>query len=90
MINLRRPAADQSRTLLREIGIAGEILHTPGHTDHCASLLLDDGAVFTGDLPPQEYAFDNPVALASWTALRERGATTVYPAHGPVRSIVGT
>jgi ribonuclease/clavin/mitogillin len=78
---------EQSRQLLSQIGIAGEILHTPGHSDHCISLLLDDGSVFTGDLPPEVYAFDNPVALATWRLLRERGATRVYPAHGPVRSI---
>ncbi len=77
----------QSRHLLSQIGIAGEILHTPGHTDHCVSLLLDDGSVFTGDLPPEAYAFDNPAALASWRLLRAKGATRVYPAHGPVRSI---
>lgn len=77
----------QSRQILAEIGIAGEILHTPGHTEHCVSLLLDDGFVFTGDLPPEAYAFDNPLALASWKLLRERGARRVFPAHGPVRWI---
>jgi glyoxylase-like metal-dependent hydrolase (beta-lactamase superfamily II) len=77
----------QSRQLLGQIGIAGEILHTPGHSDHCVSLLLDDGSVFTGDLPPEAYAFDNPVALATWRLLRERGAMWVYPGHGPIRSI---
>jgi glyoxylase-like metal-dependent hydrolase (beta-lactamase superfamily II) len=77
----------ESRERLHEMGIAGEILHTPGHTDHCVSLLLDDGSVFTGDLPPEVYVFDNPVALATWRLLRERGARTIYPAHGPVRLI---
>lgn len=76
---------EESRPLLAEIGIAGEILHTPGHSDHCVSLLLDDGSVFTGDLPPEPYAYDNPVALATWRRLRELGAKMVYPAHGPVR-----
>ena len=80
-------SCEQSRQLLGQIGIAGEILHTPGHSDHCVSLLLDDGSVFTGDLPPEAYAFDNPVALATWRLLRERGAARVYPAHGPARSI---
>jgi glyoxylase-like metal-dependent hydrolase (beta-lactamase superfamily II) len=56
----------ESRALLKKIGIAGEILHTPGHSDHCVSLLLDDGSVFTGDLTPEAYSFDNPVALATW------------------------
>ena len=50
---------EQSRQLLNQIGIAGEILYTPGHTDHCISLLLDDGSVFTGDLPPETFAYDN-------------------------------
>lgn len=77
----------ESRQLLGRIGIPGEILHTPGHSDHCVSLLLDDGSVFTGDLPPEALAFDNPVALGTWGLLRERGATRVYPAHGPIRSI---
>jgi ribonuclease/clavin/mitogillin len=77
----------QSRQLLSEIGIAGEILPSPGHSDHCVSLLLDDGSVFTGDLPPEAYSFDNTVALATWRLLRERGAKRVYPAHGPIRLI---
>lgn len=78
---------EQSRSLLSQIGIAGEILHTPGHSDHCVSLLLDDGSVFTGDLPHEIHSYDNPVALATWKRLRERGASRVYPAHGPIRSL---
>jgi glyoxylase-like metal-dependent hydrolase (beta-lactamase superfamily II) len=77
----------QSRQLLSQIGIAGEILHTPGHSEHCVSLVLDDGSVFSGDLPPEAYALDNPTALASWRLLRAHGAYRVYPAHGPVRAI---
>jgi ribonuclease/clavin/mitogillin len=75
----------ESRPLLNQIGLRGEILPTPGHSEHCVSLLLDDGSVFTGDLPPESFAFDNPVALESWGLLRERGATMVYPAHGLIR-----
>jgi len=78
---------EESRKLLNGIGIAGEILHTPGHSDDSVSLLLDDGSVFTGDLPPEAGAWDNPVALATWRMLREHGATRVYPAHGPIRLI---
>jgi endoribonuclease LACTB2 len=78
---------EQSRQLLSQIGIGGEILHTPGHSDHCVSLLLDDGSAFTGDLPPEAFAFDNPSALASWRLLRARGAARVYPAHGPIKAI---
>lgn len=81
-------SCDDSRSLLAQLGIAGEILPTPGHTSHCVSLLLGDGSVFTGDLPPAALAGDNPLALASWSMLRRQGATRVYPAHGPVRSMI--
>jgi ribonuclease/clavin/mitogillin len=82
-------SCDESRSLLERIGIPGEILHTPGHSDDSVSLLLDDGSVFTGDLTsPQHIGLENPkVVHASWQLLRERGATRVYPGHGPVRQI---
>jgi ribonuclease/clavin/mitogillin len=75
----------ESRRLLGRIGVPGEILHTPGHSDDSVSLLLDDGSAFTGDLPPEGACYDNAVALGSWRLLREHGATRVYPAHGPIR-----
>ncbi len=77
----------ESRTLLERIGIAGEILHTPGHSDDSVSLLLDDGSVFTGDLThPAFIGHEDPAVVnASWQLLRERGATCIYPGHGPLR-----
>ena len=81
----------ESRSLLERIGIAGEILHTPGHSADSISLLLDDGSAFTGDLTrPAFIGLENAaVVCASWQLLRERGATRVYPGHGPVRQIDG-
>ena len=79
--------SQESRTLLGQIGLLGQVLHTPGHSEDSVSLLLDDGSVFTGDLPPEAYSWDNPVALESWRLLREKGATRVFPAHGPIRPI---
>lgn len=77
--------AAESRVTLARIGIAGEIVHTPGHSDDSVSLLLDDGSAFTGDLTHPRLAGDDaPVVLESWRALRERGATCVYPGHGGV------
>jgi glyoxylase-like metal-dependent hydrolase (beta-lactamase superfamily II) len=79
----------ESRALLAGIGIAGEIVHTPGHSDDSVSLLLDDGSAFTGDLTPEGYATekDADVVAASWQRLRELGARRVYPAHGPIWSL---
>jgi endoribonuclease LACTB2 len=77
----------ESRARLAAIGIAGEILPTPGHSDDSVSLLLDDGSTFTGDLTPLEFigAEDPAVVAASWRLLRERGAKRVFPGHGPIR-----
>jgi endoribonuclease LACTB2 len=76
----------ESRAFLAKIGVAGEILCTPGHSDDSVSLLLDDGSVFTGDLTPPAFAEEGNLAAisASWKLLRERGAVRVYPGHGPV------
>jgi endoribonuclease LACTB2 len=87
--NVTIPCAE-SRTLLAGIDIAGEILHTPGHSDDSVSLLLDDGSAFTGDLTLPGLAVDSLADLvaASWRLLRDHGATRAYPAHGPVRQLL--
>ena len=82
-------SAAESRALLGRIGIAGEILPTPGHSDDSVSLLLDDGAVFTGDLThPMFIGTEDPeVVRASWQLLKDRGARRVHAGHGPVRPL---
>jgi ribonuclease/clavin/mitogillin len=73
-----------NREALGSIGIDGQILETPGHSDDGVSLLLDGGDAFTGDLTRPDLATDaNAAAVAaSWKALLERGAATIYPGHG--------
>ena len=53
------------------------------------SLVLDEGAAFIGDLPPQGVAVEEEMErlAASWDTLRRLGVTMVYPAHGPARPI---
>ena len=82
-------SCEESRSVLERIGIPGEIVHTPGHSDDSVSLLLDDGSAFTGDLTHPAFIGleDAAVVSASWRLLRERGATRVYPGHGPVREM---
>lgn len=80
-------SCEESRSVLQEIGLHGQIISTPGHSDDSISLLLDSGHVFTGDLPPEEYCWDNPLAQQSWQLLRNLGAKVIYPAHGPAREI---
>ncbi len=78
--------ADESRAFLEGIGVRGEIISTPGHSDDCITLILDEGIAFTGDLTPPMLVPDDPTDLAyqSWEKMRAKGVSTVYPGHGPV------
>lgn len=76
-----------SRHFLATLGISGELVHTPGHSDDSVSVLLDTGEVFTGDLTHPSFMSEETmdVVTASWRELRVRGAKMVYAGHGPVR-----
>lgn len=73
-----------SRAVLARIGIAGEVVHTPGHSDDSVTLVLDIGAAFTGDLTREAMVGEeDPVVVArSWQRLRDRGVTTIFAGHG--------
>ena len=82
-------AIDESRSFLVSLGLHGEFVHTPGHSDDSISLLLDSGEVFTGDLTHPSFMTDEeaPLTVDSWRRLSALGATTVYPGHGTVRPL---
>ena len=84
--NLVVSCAD-SRALLAKLGINGQFVHTPGHSDDSITVLLDSGEAFTGDLTWPMFATDETMeqVMASWERLRALGARTVYAGHGPVR-----
>ena len=71
------------RAKLHALGIRGEIIETPGHSDDSISLVLDSGMAFIGDLlPPQMAGEENlEVTRQSWARLIEHGVQTIYPAH---------
>jgi endoribonuclease LACTB2 len=77
----------ESRAFLKSIGIAGEIVSTPGHSDDSVTLVLDEGAAFTGDLPPPGFVDESAsdIVQQSWNKLRALHTHTIYPGHGPVR-----
>jgi hydroxyacylglutathione hydrolase len=78
---------------LYEYGIEGHVFHTPGHSHGSVSVLLDSGEAFVGDLAMNRlplrftpglpvFAVDEEEVKESWRLLLDRGARTVYPAHG--------
>jgi endoribonuclease LACTB2 len=82
--------AGESRDFLARIGIKGEIISTPGHSDDSVTLVLDEEWAFTGDLTPPGMVPQDPAdpAYQSWEKIRALGVTTVYPAHGPAYPLV--
>ena len=46
---------EESRVFLESLGIKGEIVGTPSHSEDSVSLILDSGECFVGDLEPMEY-----------------------------------
>ncbi len=74
----------ESRDILQTIGIDGEIIHTPSHSEDSISIILDDGNCFVGDLEPIEYlnAYDkNPELRKDWDLLTSYELKHIYYAH---------
>lgn len=73
----------ESREVLKELGLNGEIYHTPGHSDDSISLWLDEGALFVGDLNPlYELELHKGTQTGeSWEKLLALRPKTVYYGH---------
>jgi glyoxylase-like metal-dependent hydrolase (beta-lactamase superfamily II) len=82
-------SAARSRKFLEDLDISGEVVETPGHSDDSISLVLDDGAAFTGDLqlPTSVAEAAAEKVRSSWAKLRARNVSMIYPGHGPARPI---
>ncbi len=79
----------ESREVLARMGISGEIIHTPSHSEDSISLILDNGDCFSGDLEPFENieAYeDNAKLKADWDLILSFGPKVVYFAHRPERT----
>ena len=80
----------ESRSFLRNIGIAGQIVHTPSHSEDSVSLILDDGRFFVGDLEPFEFIesyTDNDRLRKDWKTLLSFKPHKIHYAHRPEREL---
>lgn len=76
----------ESRAFLETLGISGEIIHTPSHSEDSISLILDSGECFVGDLEPFEYleAYeDNPKLEKDWEQILNLNTKKIFYAHVP-------
>lgn len=74
----------ESRSFLHNIGIEGEVIPTPSHSNDSISLVLDDGTCFVGDLEPIDYldAYEGNVELKEdWELVMSYNPKMVFYAH---------
>lgn len=74
----------ESRDVLKGLGIDGEILHTPSHSEDSVSLAIDDGSCLVGDLEPLAYLAgyeENPALKSDWEQLMRRRPKRILYAH---------
>lgn len=88
---------DINDNILRNIGVKGKIVSTPGHSNDSVSILLDNGTAYVGDLamniksmkrmsgmPLPIEAEDFEQVKFSIKKLIHLGANLFYPSHGEV------
>ena len=82
--NAVKLSCSASRDFLKRLGIQGEVLHTPGHSEDSVSLLLDDGTAIVGDLDPLPYMEAYPpenLRQKSWKQILSYHPKRILYAH---------
>ena len=77
-------SVEDSRPFLANLGIEGEIICTPSHSEDSISVILDEGICIVGDLDPFEYleAYDENEALKfDWDRVMSYEPKIIYYAH---------
>lgn len=75
---------EESRDILCDMGIQGEIIPTKSHSSDGIAVILDDGNCFVGDLEPFEYigAYENNTALQEdWELILSYTPAVIHYGH---------
>ncbi len=77
-----RMKTSESRAFLASIGILGEVIETPGHSDDSVSLVTDSHEVMIGDLyPVSQLMADDVASNHSWHDIQKLGGRHILPSH---------
>ena len=76
-------SCEDSRRFLNDLGINGEIIYTPGHSDDSISLILDEGIALVGDLYDLNSAitFNDEKINNSWNKILSHNISKIYYGH---------
>ena len=80
----------ESRSFLEKLGINGEIIHTPGHSDDSISIILDEGIAIVGDLDPIDNVLaynENNLLRNSWNKILSHNLKVVFYGHANERDV---
>jgi glyoxylase-like metal-dependent hydrolase (beta-lactamase superfamily II) len=77
-------SSSETRRFLKSVGIDGEVIHTPGHSDDSISVIIDGCCAFTGDLPALSLmeAYNDQTLKDGWKLIQDYHVKKIYPAHG--------
>lgn len=79
-----------SRDFLMQLGISGEVVSTPSHSEDSVSLLLDNGDCLVGDLDPYEHIEgyeENHKLRDDWSRIMSFRPKRVFFSHRPERIV---
>ena len=83
-------ACKDSRAFLAALGIDGEIVSTPSHSEDSITFVLDSGDCFVGDLEPMEFmdGYEENKALQSdWEKVMSFSPRVIYYGHANKKEI---
>ena len=83
-------ACKDSRAFLAALGIEGEIVSTPSHSEDSITLVLDSGDCFVGDLEPMEFmdGYEENKALQSdWEKVMSFSPREIHYGHANKKEI---
>ena len=80
----------ESRYFLEQLGINGEIIYTPEHSEDSISIILDEGIAIVGDLEPVDSVpayNDNDILKNSWNKILSHNLKVVFYGHTNKRDV---
>ena len=73
---------------LRQYGVAGNLIWTPGHSRGSVSIMMSSGEAVVGDLVLPRFMAFGPPAIAFWSASREDSLASIRKVLGLKPSVI--
>jgi endoribonuclease LACTB2 len=79
---------NESRGILKNLGIDGEAIVTGSHSNDSVTFILDTHEAIIGDLVPREQIMEDDKEIQnSWKKIVDKGVKQIYPSHSKIFEI---